>query len=122
MSDRKFIYLKQSEKLRVHGREVDPDFFEYAKEYGLPIFVKMRWCMRIFKLMPLLNLPTNMLFISGEKQSDSPWRFKYIESIKRAPIQELVLAKDQYHKHFNLKLIFDWDTEHVKKYIKERES
>jgi len=119
-SNRNFIYLKQTDKLKVRGKEIEPDFFVYAIEYGLPIYAKMRWCLRIFKLMPLMKLPCNFILISGEKQSDSIWRFKYIEKLKNNVVPDLILAKDQYYKHYNLKLIYDWKTDHVLEYVKKR--
>jgi len=77
--------------------------------------------MRMFKLIPLKKLPKNFFFISGEKASDSHWRFKFINKNVKDGFVLPSFSHDEYHSHANLKLIYDWTTEHVKKYIKERE-
>ncbi len=119
---RRFYYMHYDKFLRVRGREVEPNFFIYALEYGIPMYIRMRWCMRIFKIEPLTTLPADYILLSGEKQSDNWWRFKYLtEQACKSEIPGLYYRPDQYHKHYNLKLIYDWSSEHVKKYIRERE-
>ena len=117
----RFMYLYQNKPLKVRNKLMDPDFFEYAMEYGIPTFRNARWCMRIFKIEVLKKLPRNFIFISGEKSSDSTFRFKFMTKHTREGLVLPTIANADYHVNINLKLIWDWSKDVVWKYIRERE-
>ncbi len=114
---RRFHYLFKKEQIRIRGVKREPDFFEYCKYYGLPLLYSNRWCMRIFKIEVLKQLPQCYVFVSGETAS-SKFRSKFYSNVLNDGFIVKGKVDTMYYNHHNLKLIYDWEKKHVTRYIK----
>ncbi len=117
---RRFYYLYRKEPVKVRGVEREPDFFEYCRYYGIPMLMVNRWCYRIFKQEVLRELPPHFIEVIGVKASDSLIRRRYLAQLR----PELPLLDPKKHckihhdRHYCLCLIYDFEKEHVTKYVK----